>query len=320
MARMPTPNTAIADSYALAHLSDPHLTSLSGLRARALRGKQLLGYLSWRHKRQWIHRPEVLEALQADLAEAAPDHIAVTGDFVHVGGPGELEQARAWLDRLGTPEQVSIVPGNHDAYTPASGIRWRALWQPFMRGDDGRDGFPYLRRRGPFSLIGASSAVPTPVFFASGRLGAAQRDELARLLRAEADRTRVLLIHHPPIAGVVSRRKALTDDDALRRLLEQYGAELVLYGHSHRAERRSLALKNGSEALLLSAPSASSAATDEASRAGYTIIRARREHGRLRLGIERRAYDARRQRFADVPAACEDAGRARGVKMRAASD
>jgi 3',5'-cyclic AMP phosphodiesterase CpdA len=43
----------------------------------------------------------------------------------------------------------------------------------------------------------------------------------------------MVLIHHPPAAGLVSRRKSLVDADALRAVLADTGAELILHGHSH---------------------------------------------------------------------------------------
>jgi 3',5'-cyclic AMP phosphodiesterase CpdA len=48
---------------------------------------------------------------------------------------------------------------------------------------------------------------------------------------------RVLLIHHPPVAGMVSRRKALTDAEAFGAVIKHCGAELILHGHSHRRSR-----------------------------------------------------------------------------------
>ena len=54
-------------------------------------------------------------------------------------------------------------------------------WGDYMRGDDGGT-FPFVRRRGPLALIGLSSAVPTPPFLATGRLGDAQLQKLAAVL------------------------------------------------------------------------------------------------------------------------------------------
>jgi len=294
----------IADGYALAHISDPHLTTLAHVRRRSLHDKRLLGYLSWRRRRR-LHRPELLEELLRAPAATEPDHVVVTGDFAQISDPDEFRQAREWLDRIGEPESVSVVPGNHDAYVSGTDRLMRDAWAPFMRGDDGSAGFPYLRRRGPFSLIGVSSAVPSPPLLATGHLGSEQRARLAELLDAEAARIRVLLIHHPPLAGIVNRRKALSDDAELTTVLAEFGVGLVLHGHSHRVSRHVLALKDGGQALVLGAPSASSAAQQPTLRSGYALIRAREEAGEWRLDVCRRIYQPEEGVFVDMPMAGE---------------
>jgi 3',5'-cyclic AMP phosphodiesterase CpdA len=70
---------------------------------------------------------------------------------------------------------------------------------------------------------------------------------------------RVVLLHHPPAAGVVSRRKALVDEAGLRRVLASRGAELVLHGHAHEATMSSLPGPRG-PIPALGVPSASAAA------------------------------------------------------------
>ena len=75
-----------------AQLSDPHLSSLDAVRPRDLLGKRALGYLSWRHKRRFEHRREVLDALERDLAGTQFDQMLVTGDLTHIGLPEEFKQ------------------------------------------------------------------------------------------------------------------------------------------------------------------------------------------------------------------------------------
>ena len=87
--------------FVLAHISDIHLAPLPAPRPAELISKRGLGYLNWLRKRRAIHRPEVLEALVADLKAQQPDHIAVTGDLVNLSLANEFAPARAWLDRLG---------------------------------------------------------------------------------------------------------------------------------------------------------------------------------------------------------------------------
>jgi 3',5'-cyclic AMP phosphodiesterase CpdA len=188
-----------------------------------------------------VHRIEVLEALTAAVREDEPAQILVTGDLAHIGLPAEIRAATAWLESLGPPERVLLVPGNHDVYAADSWAAVVAAWRGYLNvGCDGAgpdSGFPTVRELhgvdGPVSLIGLSSACPTPAFSAQGRLGRDQLDRLERRL-AGAPGLRCLLIHHPPLPRMTRWRKSLVDAPALARLLAEHPVQLVLHGHSHR--------------------------------------------------------------------------------------
>ena len=222
-------------AYTLAHLSDPHLPPLPAARLRDLAGKRALGYLNWTRNRHKYHRRDVLDALVADMQAQRPDHVAVTGDLVNLALDAEFAPARAWLESVGTPEHVTVIPGNHDAYVRATRHRFAGDFGDYLRDDAAAEGgaFPFLRRRGPLALIGMSSAVPTPPLMATGRLGRPQLDALDRHLSqlSAEDAFRVLLVHHP--LHSTSRMKRLTDSDRLRAVLKLRGVDLVLHGHDH---------------------------------------------------------------------------------------
>ena len=169
------------------------------------------------------------------------DHIAVTGDLTHLGLPQEFREAATWLARLGKPEAITVVPGNHDAYVRESWRETFAQWSAYMRGDGAGetngpdDAFPSLRIRREVALIGLSTARPSAPFLATGRLGERQLQRLDRMLAQTAGSGlfRVVLLHHPPAAHTVRWRKSLLDGAALRDVLARHGAELVLHGHAH---------------------------------------------------------------------------------------
>jgi 3',5'-cyclic AMP phosphodiesterase CpdA len=222
--------------FTLAHLSDPHLPPLPRPRLAELANKRVLGYLHWRRSRHKVHRAEQVDLLVRDLKAQAPDHVAVTGDLVNIGLIAEFAPARAWLHSLGPPHDVTLVPGNHDAYVRQSHAAHAAHWEEFMRGDAANAPglrFPFVRRRGPLALIGLSSAIPTAPFLATGRLGPEQITRLEEELARLADCCRVVLIHHPPGRSRGGRLRGLTDAAALRAALARRGAELVLHGHDH---------------------------------------------------------------------------------------
>ncbi len=220
----------------LAQFSDVHLGPLPPVTAADLASKRLLGYINWRRNRAHRHDDALLAALIADMRTAGPDQIVVTGDLVNLGLEAEYPLARAWLDALGTPDHVTAVPGNHDAYVPGALELGLRAWSPYMSGDDATPAaFPFLRRRGPLALIGVSTATPSPPLMATGRVGPEQAAGLATVLEAAGREGlfRVVLIHHP-IAGDAPQHRALTDAALVRDAIAKHGAELVLHGHDHR--------------------------------------------------------------------------------------
>jgi 3',5'-cyclic AMP phosphodiesterase CpdA len=222
-------------AFTLAHLSDPHLPPLPVPRLAELAGKRALGYLNWTRNRRKVYRREVLDALVSDMLIQTPDHVAITGDLVNLALEAEFAPSLRWLESVGAPDRVTVIPGNHDAYVRATRHRFAETWTDYLSGDDTADGaaFPSLRRRGQLALISLSSAVPTAPLMATGRLGRSQLDTLERMLaRLSAEQVfRVLLVHHPLRSD--SRAKRLTDSKELLALLRRHGVELILHGHDH---------------------------------------------------------------------------------------
>ena len=144
----------MTDTFTLAHLSDPHLPPLPAARLRDLTGKRALGYLNWTRNRHKYHRREVLDALVADMQAQRPDHIAVTGDLVNLALEAEFAPAQAWLESVGTPQQVTVVPGNHDAYVRATRHRFAGAFEQYLRGD-ARGGRHAVSVRAPARAAGA---------------------------------------------------------------------------------------------------------------------------------------------------------------------
>ena len=114
----------VMTAFTLAHLSDPHLPPLPRPRLRELAGKRALGYLNWTRNRHRYHRREVLDALVADMQAQAPDHIAVTGDLVNLALPRNSRRRGPGWRPSARPTDVTVVPGNHDAYVRATRHRF----------------------------------------------------------------------------------------------------------------------------------------------------------------------------------------------------
>jgi 3',5'-cyclic AMP phosphodiesterase CpdA len=241
----------MAMGFTVAHLSDLHLPLVGTPRIRLLLNKRVLGWLSWSRRRRKEHRPEVLEALVADLKVAGPDHVVITGDLTNIGLEEEFRTAATWLRQLGDQQHISLVPGNHDTYVSIPRSCSWDYWAQYMESDTGGktlsqmlqlptrepDGlFPTVRLRGPVAFIGVCSAQPTGLLHATGTVGTQQLAKLESILHTLANSTlcRVVLIHHPPTDDGLAPRRRLTDAAALRAVLARAGAELVLHGHIHK--------------------------------------------------------------------------------------
>jgi 3',5'-cyclic AMP phosphodiesterase CpdA len=133
--------------------------------------------------------------------------------------------------------------------------------------------FPYLRRRGLVALIGMSTASATPLFMATGKLGAQQISRAAKLLdeARTANLFRVVMIHHPPVA-TSAHHKRLIDAAAFREALAAVGAELVIHGHDHVQSLVWIAGNDG-RVPVVGVPSASASAGMKHDAGAYNLYR-----------------------------------------------
>ncbi len=223
------------------HLSDVHVFSARSLRPHFLLDKRLLGGLNALLRRGRIHGFDVTLAALDVVRKTRPDHLLVTGDLTTLGAEEEFRHFRSALEELPlSEEQITVLPGNHDAYVPSvvRGRLFERVFTPYLKPDDEFRAYewPLVRRRGSLAVVGCCTARPCPPPLAVGTLGATQ---LARLEAVLADPRldglcRVVGLHHPPQPDAGHWHNRLTDASALRKILARQGAELVLHGHLHR--------------------------------------------------------------------------------------
>ena len=284
-------------AFTLAHLSDPHLPPLPTPRLRDLAGKRAFGYLNWTRNRRNVHKRDVLDALVSDMQAQAPDQIAITGDLVNLALEAEFLPALKWLESVGTPDRVTVVPGNHEAYVRVTQHRHMEAWGNYVGSDEAPQGavtFPSVRRRGPLALIGVSSAVPTPPLMATGRLGRSQLEALGPILAGlSAEQAfRVLLIHHPLRSD--SHIKRLTDSGELLALLKRHSVELILHGHDH--IHSTIWIEGPRGAIpVVGVPSASALAHGRYPAAAYNLFSIEREGAAWRCEQIIRGFDDTRR-------------------------
>jgi len=123
------------------------------------------------------------------------------------------------------------------------------------------------------ALIGLSSGVPTPLFIASGYLGARQLHAAEKLLAETARRglVRVVMLHHPPEPTASHLGRGLVDARRFGAMIGRVGAELIVHGHNHKL---CLTRMQGPGCLVpvVGVPSASAIRGKPHQRAGYHLF------------------------------------------------
>jgi 3',5'-cyclic AMP phosphodiesterase CpdA len=291
----------------LAHCSDLHLLSLEGVRTRQYLNKRWIGAMNLLSNRGRHYHTEAFEDMVADLATQGVDHVLCTGDVTNLAFEQEFRFARAIFDRLPHgADNVTVLPGNHDAYVQEGVGLFAKVFGDYTRPDDDwrwpssadaananasassgastsaaspapdadRAAWPLVRVRGPLAIIGLTTSRQSPWFTAYGRLGATQLDRLRRVLADPRlqDKVRVVAIHHPP-AGKRARSviRGLKDHAEFARVIADAGAELVVHGHEHRDLREVLPAPRG-PIEVLGVPSGTYEAGKPDRTARYRII------------------------------------------------
>lgn len=288
--------------FRITHVSDLHVLAPLGVELRhVLFNKRMTGYANLVMKRARVYRRDYLLSVLAAAAEQT-DHLVVTGDITNLSLEGEYEEACRLLESVARSVEVTVVPGNHDIYLPATHRerRFPRHFAAFMESDlpslaldlpAGR--FPSVRLRGPAAIIGLSSAVPRPPFVSAGHVGREQLAALEQILQHPevARRTPVVLVHHSPFDSrfrFEQLRGGLVDAAALRLALQPLSRGLVLYGHLHVRRHGRIATASGA----LDAVCATAAALDHPDdrvRAGFN--RYELDDGGRITSIETRVLD-----------------------------
>jgi 3',5'-cyclic AMP phosphodiesterase CpdA len=184
-------------------------------------------------------------ARRADAHQA--DHFILSGDVTAYSLEVEFARAREALGRLAEDrKRCTVIPGNHDRYTPRSltSHRFEKYFGHLLESD-----LPEYCREGPFpfvrlvgeeaAVVGLCSArVALVPGLSLGIIGKRQLDGLREAIRDErvAKRAVLVAVHHAPLTQKGRRDRlshGLVDAAALLRALP--GPRFaVLHGHIHR--------------------------------------------------------------------------------------
>ena len=228
----------------LAHFSDIHVTHAPFASGPGLRGKRWAGtanYYVGGRGRHFEGAEARIEALLADVDAMAPDHALCTGDLTQMAWPSELARAAELFgERLDHPERWTVIPGNHDRYTPEAD---RDRWFERYLGAAAPKSYPFVKALdgGRVQLVLLDVTRATGMIDSSGLCGEEQLGALEGLLTQPPMRSAfvVLALHYGlrRSDGAPDRpRHGIEDAEALEQLLarEDVPVDLVLHGHMHR--------------------------------------------------------------------------------------
>lgn len=224
--------------------------------------------------------PAVADALADELSAHPPALIAVSGDLTQRARRVEFLAARAFLDRLPSPQLV--VPGNHDMPAVALGLRFMAPWARWRRHFAAETEPVIAGAR--FFAVGVNTArrAHRSFDFSRGRINATQLARIEASFPRESGPLRVLVAHHPFAVTQASAARGLVGrvDVALPRLRDAR-VDLVLGGHVH------LAYSAIVEGMVVAQTGTSISSRLKGEPNSYNRIRAERNA----MAIEVRAFD-----------------------------
>jgi 3',5'-cyclic AMP phosphodiesterase CpdA len=244
----------------IAHLSDVHMLDRDARRSSA-RYRFATRAVSLGRPIDPSGRARKLARGLAAAKASGADHVVISGDLTELGAASEFDHLADVLADAGLPDDaLTIVPGNHDAYTTPGGWK-KALAGPLKRWAHGSADEPgKVVLRGDLALLPIDTSTYQSIAFSRGVFSRDAASAVARRLgdRALRDKTVVLVVHHPPFAresnALWSWIDALRGGKQLLDLLMGHPRAQVLHGHLHRVVDRIVGLGKNTRARIFGAP------------------------------------------------------------------
>tara|TARA_R110000868_G_scaffold35025_14_gene125925 strand:+ start:2805 stop:3665 length:861 start_codon:yes stop_codon:yes gene_type:complete len=206
--------------------------------------------------------PRIVDAATAWLEERRPDLVVISGDFTQRARVDQFRAASAWLNRLRSAGlKLLVVPGNHDVPLYDVVRRFMAPLDRYKRYISS-DLCPFYEDA-EVAILGLNTARSLTI--KDGRINHDQMEILRqRLATVAADKTRILVTHHPLFAMPIGRGGELSEavgqhEDAIQAAREA-GVHLALAGHFHQtyAESATKMVEQAGGALVIQAGTATS--------------------------------------------------------------
>ena len=221
----------------IAHLSDLHLLE-EDYRSRTGLARYRLAFLSTGVALDVeLRRQRALRALKR-ARQLQVDHVLITGDLTEDGTLGQYEALAEVLEDSGLPpERITLVPGNHDAYSDA------LAWQTALEGP--LAAYAETSAEGAITVCGDAVIKPVSTVMDGQHFtraaGIVRDRNLLDIRRLAADglttgRTLIVAQHHAPL-GIANPVWNYFDGTIgaapMRDLLAELPALHVVHGHVH---------------------------------------------------------------------------------------
>jgi 3',5'-cyclic AMP phosphodiesterase CpdA len=194
-------------------------------------------------------KKKVLRAFERARAVGA-NHLVVSGDLTETGTPAQYDVfAEILCEARVNPDQVTLVPGNHDLYTHKDA--WRAALdgplRAYRRG--AAEGPGKIVDVGPVWIAPMDVTVHQQVTSSIGAVSAEVAEALAsRLADPGLRKVPILAVqHHPPYAHgnpIHQWFDGLRDWRRVFQLLLAHAHAFVMHGHLHAAGDRQVRDRN----------------------------------------------------------------------------
>jgi Icc protein len=157
-----------------------------------------------------------------------PAAIAITGDLVDSGAPGEYAHLRELLTPLTMP--YYLIPGNHD---DRDALRAAFPDHRYLRQHEDR--IDYVIDEHDLRIVALDTVIPRE---SGGRLDSKSMEWLERTLSERPDRPTIVLMHHPPFKTWIGHmdKVGLANPEILHSIIVRHPqVERILCGHLHRS-------------------------------------------------------------------------------------
>lgn len=204
-------------------------------------------YRLMRRARRYVDATLTLQRIAGEVLRRGVDHVVLSGDLTGLALDEEFEGVHRGLGKLvEQKERLTVVPGNHDVFTPGSHRNRRFekwfghLLDSDLPGTRGEGAWPVVRLVGDaLAIVGLCSArVPRMPGLAGGWVGEDQLRALVNIAKHPRVKGRAIyaVLHHAPLRGDGGRDRPTHGLADFARVLEACklaGVAAILCGHLH---------------------------------------------------------------------------------------